>query len=193
MTTIDRPGAASDFMASKHLSDYEIRFVFRRVGPVLRARLKACWEDHKETWITRTNPHAGESARQMPRGKPARPKPLRNVACVAFEKSSDQIVGFAWVSFQRMPSLNGGFRYSYFQKLFILPEHRSFELSSNLLKHFLLGMSACKLKSPLATSIVAINSNKRLLSKSLNKYFARLGFCYLGINPAGSDIWERDL
>lgn len=178
--------------ASPIIDDYEIKFVFRRLSPDLRLRLREFWTIHRDAWFSRN----GKPTRYSTQAQTKHTNQgltLKNVACVAFERSTHEIVGFAWVSFQKMPTADGRFHYSYFQKLFVLQGHRSFSLSSNLLKHFLRGMSQCSTRSPLARTIVAINSNKRLLSRPLSKYFSRLGFGFVGVNPAGNDIWEIDL
>ena len=100
------------------------------------------------------------------------------------------IIGVVFVVLRELDAhLNLG-SHAYFQRMYVLPEARSYRLTNQLYKKFLEGfISSAELRDHRASTLMAENINLGLQKGSVRRYFARLGFKMLGSNQLGGEVW----
>ena len=177
------------------MTDPRIEFVFGEVNNQLKRELRDFWSQHGNAYqeelrsfrIASRNRHSVE---QMDLLK----KPISLQPAVISRDQTGAINGIAFVILRELEtSLDLG-SHAYFQRIYIIPESRRFDLTNRLFRAFLQGFDReVEKRDHRAKVLLAENINPGLQKASMRRYFARLGFQMLGGNQLGGEIWVRKL
>lgn len=180
-------------MQIKESTKYSISALFRRVSPQTREDLLVFWETHREDWISTTRqPQAREhfTISNTPRSRSS--ALLKNIVCVA-KMHNGTIAGAAWVNVAMMPVETSKPELIYFQRMYIMPEHRCARIANNLINAFHHHLTQSNQRSPLVKYLLAENANTKLKTPAARRLFIRKGFEFMGFNSLGNEIWKLAL
>ena len=172
------------------MCEFSVEYVFGSVDKALSAELFDFWnlnQSYYQAEIKSFRSHGDLSEIEPLLSKQ---KVLRRQPGAIARDQEGSIIGVVFVVFRELEShLNLG-SHAYFQRMYVLPQARSYRLANQLYKKFLEGfISSVELRDHRASTLMAENINIGLQKGSVRRYFARLGFKMLGSNQLGGEVW----
>ena len=172
------------------MCEFSIEYVFGSVDKALAAELFDFWNLNQASYQAEL-----ESFRSVEDSAGIEPlfvkqKVLKRQPGAIARNQEGSIIGVVFVVLRELEShLNLG-SHAYFQRMYVLPQARSYRLANQLYKKFLEGfISSVESRDHRASTLMAENINLGLQKGSVRRYFARLGFKMLGSNQLGGEVW----
>ena len=172
------------------MCEFSVEYVFGSVDKALSAELIDFWNLNQASYqaeLKSFRSHGDLSEIEPLLGKQ---KVLRRQPGAIARNQEGSIIGVVFVVLRELDAhLNLG-SHAYFQRMYVLPEARSYRLTNQLYKKFLEGfIGSVELRDHRASALMAENINLGLQKGSVRRYFARLGFKMLGSNQLGGEVW----
>ena len=172
------------------MCEFSVEYVFGSVDKALAAELFDFWNLNQASYQAELKSFrlVKNSAEIEPLS--VKQKVLKRQPGAIARNQEGSIIGVVFVVLRELEShLNLG-SHAYFQRMYVLPEARSYRLTNQLYKKFLEGfISSVELRDHRASTLMAENINLGLQKGSVRRYFARLGFKMLGSNQLGGEVW----
>ena len=172
------------------MCEFSVEYVFGSVDKALAAELFDFWNLNQASYQAELK--SFRSVRDSAGIEPLliKQKVLKRQPGAIARNQVGSIVGVVFVVLRELEAqLNLG-SHAYFQRMYVLPETRSYRLTNQLYKKFLEGfIGSVELRDHRASALMAENINLGLQKGSVRRYFARLGFKMLGSNQLGGEVW----
>ena len=172
------------------MCEFSVEFVFGSVDKPLAAELFDFWNHNQASYQAELK--SFRSVKDSAGIEPllSKQKVLRRQPGAIARNKEGSIIGVVFVVFRELEShLNLG-SHAYFQRMYVLPQARSYRLMNQLYKKFLEGfISSVELRDHRAGILISENINPGLHKGAMRRYFARLGFKMLGSNMLGGEVW----
>ena len=172
------------------MCEFSIEYVFGSVDKALAAELFDFWNLNQASYQAELK--SFRSVKDSAGIEPlfGKQKVLKRQPGAIARNQVGSIVGVVFVVFRELEAhLNLG-SHAYFQRMYVLPQARSYRLANQLYKKFLEGfISSVESRDHRASTLMAENINLGLQKGSVRRYFARLGFKMLGSNQLGGEVW----
>ena len=168
---------------------FSIDYIFGAIDDELKSELRQFWDANRESYQSELRRFKESTAISMVNQRSII-RPLRIHTAATSRDSLGQITGVVFVALRPLhPELQLG-SHAYFQRMYTLPDHRSFHHMNRLYTTFLREFQNDNLNRDYrATHLLSENINPGLQHASMRRYFARHGFKMLGQNQAKSEIW----
>ena len=135
-----------------------------------------------------------EAASSHPGVTPSTRRALSRQPAAIARDENQNVIGIVFVALRELEAPTGTGSHAYFQRMFIVPEFRSWALCNPLYRTFLAGFDkAASERDHRANYLMSENINPGLQKTFMRRYFSRLGFRLLGSNPSGVEVWARAL
>ena len=172
------------------MCEFSVEYVFGSVDKALAAELFDFWNLNQASYQAELKSFRlhGDLSEIEPLF--VKQKVLKRQPGAIARNQEGSIIGVVFVVLRELEShLNLG-SHAYFQRMYVLPQARSYRLANQLYKKFLEGfISSVELRDHRASTLMAENINLGLQKGSVRRYFARLGFKMLGSNQLGGEVW----
>lgn len=172
------------------MREFRVEFVFGSVDKDLAAELIDFWNLNQASYQAELK--SFRSVRDSAGIEPhlGKQKVLKRQPGAIARNQEGSIIGVVFIVLKELEAhLNLG-SHAYFQRMYVLPEARSFNLMNHLYKMFLqCFIDSPELRDHRAGILISENINPGLQSGSMRRYFARLGFKMLGSNQLGGEVW----
>jgi len=176
------------------LADPRIEFVFGEVTDQLRSELKAFWKQHGQAYQEELRSFRLASSSNRLQHFDRLNKPLLRQPAAVSRDQSGVINGIMFVVLRELDDSLGLGSHAYFQRMYIVPESRHYDLTNRLFREFLQGFDReAERRDHRSKVLLAENINPGLQKAPMRRYFARFGFQMLGGNQLGGEIWVRRL
>ena len=180
-------------MRAWSLADPQIEFVFGRVDDALKVELQAFWAKYGDTYRAEVKAIAAVSVNSDLPLKPSQ-RPLRRQPGAIARSERGDIIGIVFVFLREVSDETTLGTHVYFQRIYIIPEARNLKLVNRLFKAFLNGFEqATEQRDYRAKDLMSVNNNPGFKAAYVRRYFARLGFRFLGDNKLGNEVWTKKL
>ena len=180
-------------MRAWSLVEPQIEFVFGQVDKALKAELQAFWAMHGDAYRAEMKAFAPMSANNDLPLKPSK-QPLRRQPGEIARSERGDITGIVFVFLREVSDETTLGTHVYFQRIYIIPEARNLKLVNRLFKAFLNGFEqATEQRDYRAKDLMSVNNNPGFKAAYVRRYFARLGFRFLGDNKLGNEVWTKKL
>ena len=172
------------------MCEFSVEYVFGSVDKALAAELIDFWNLNQASYQAELKSFRSHGDLSEIEPLLSKQKVLRRQPGAIARNQEGSIIGVVFVVFRELEShLNLG-SHAYFQRMYVLPQARSYRLTNQLYKKFLEGfISSVELRDHRAGILIAENINPGLHKGALRRYFARLGFKMLGSNMLGGEVW----
>ena len=172
------------------MCEFSVEYVFGSVDKALAAELIDFWNLNQASYQAELKSFRSHGDLSEIEPLLSKQKVLRRQPGAIARNQEGSIIGVVFVVFRELEShLNLG-SHAYFQRMYVLPQARSYRLMNQLYKKFLEGfISSVELRDHRAGILIAENINPGLHKGALRRYFARLGFKMLGSNMLGGEVW----
>ena len=175
------------------LTDPRIEFVFGEISNQLKQELNHFWTQYGKKYQTELQSFR-EAASSHPGVTPSTRRALSRQPAAIARDEKQNIIGIVFVALRELETPIETGSHAYFQRMFIVPEFRCFQLANPLYRAFLAGFDkAASERDHRAHCLMSENINPGLQKTFLRRYFSRLGFRLLGSNPSGGEVWARPL
>ena len=172
------------------MCEFSVEYVFGSVDKALAAELFDFWNLNQASYQAELKSFRlhGDLSEIEPLF--VKQKVLKRQPGAIARNQEGSIIGVVFVVLRELEShLNLG-SHAYFQRMYVLPQARSYRLTNQLYKKFLEGfISSVESRDHRASTLMAENINLGLQKGSVRRYFARLGFKMLGSNQLGGEVW----
>ena len=172
------------------MCEFSVEYVFGSLDKALAAELFDFWNLNQASYQAELK--SFRSVKDSAGIEPlfGKQKVLKRQPGAIARNQVGSIVGVVFVVLRELEAqLNLG-SHAYFQRMYVLPEARSYRLTNQLYKKFLEGfIGSVELRDHRASTLMAENINLGLQKGSVRRYFARLGFKMLGSNQLGGEVW----
>ena len=172
------------------MCEFSVEYVFGSVDKALAAELFDFWNLNQASYQAELKSFRlhGDLSEIEPLF--VKQKVLKRQPGAIARNQEGSIIGVVFVVLRELEShLNLG-SHAYFQRMYVLPQARSYRLANQLYKKFLEGfISSVELRDHRAGILIAENINPGLHKGAMRRYFARLGFKMLGSNQLGGEVW----
>ena len=176
------------------MADPRIEFVFGEVTDQLRSELKAFWKQHGQAYQEELRSFRLASSSNRLQHFDRLNKPLLRQPAAVSRDQSGVINGIMFVVLRELDDSLGLGSHAYFQRMYIVPESRHYDLTNRLFREFLQGFDReAERRDHRSKVLLAENINPGLQKAPMRRYFARFGFQMLGGNQLGGEIWVRRL
>ncbi len=172
------------------MCEFSVEYVFGSLDKALAAELIDFWNLNQASYQAELKSFRSHGDLSEIEPLLSKQKVLRRQPGAIARNQEGSIIGVVFVVFRELEShLNLG-SHAYFQRMYVLPQARSYRLMNQLYKKFLEGfISSVELRDHRAGILIAENINPGLHKGALRRYFARLGFKMLGSNMLGGEVW----
>ena len=172
------------------MCEFSVEYVFGSLDKALAAELIDFWNLNQASYQAELKSFRSHGDLSEIEPLLSKQKVLRRQPGAIARNQEGSIIGVVFVVFRELEShLNLG-SHAYFQRMYVLPQARSYRLANQLYKKFLEGfISSVELRDHRAGILIAENINPGLHKGALRRYFARLGFKMLGSNQLGGEVW----
>ena len=172
------------------MCEFSVEYVFGSVDKALAAELIDFWNLNQASYQAELKSFRSHGDLSEIEPLLSKQKVLRRQPGAISRNQEGSIIGVVFVVLRELDSrLNLG-SHAYFQRMYVLPQARSYRLANQLYKKFLEGfISSVELRDHRASTLMAENINIGLQKGSVRRYFARLGFKMLGSNQLGGEVW----
>ena len=172
------------------MCEFSVEYVFGSVDKALAAELFDFWNLNQASYQAELKSFTSHGDLSEIEPLLSKQKVLRRQPGAIARNQEGSIIGVVFVVLRELEShLNLG-SHAYFQRMYVLPQARSYRLVNQLYKKFLEGfISSVELRDHRASTLMAENINLGLQKGSVRRYFARLGFKMLGSNQLGGEVW----
>ena len=175
------------------MTDPRIEFVFGDISNQLKQELRDFWTQYGTKYQTELQSFR-EAASSHPGVTPSTRRALSRQPAAIARDENQNIIGIVFVALRELEAPIGTGSHAYFQRMFMVPEFRCFQLANQLYRAFLAGFDkAASERDHRAHYLMAENINPGLQKAFARRYFSRLGFRLLGSNPSGGEVWARPL
>ena len=175
------------------LTDPRIEFVFGEISNQLKQELNHFWTQYGKKYQTELQSFR-EAASSHPGVTPSTRRALSRQPAAIARDEKQNIIGIVFVALRELETPIETGSHAYFQRMFIVPEFRCFQLANPLYRAFLAGFDkAASERDHRAHCLMSENINPGLQKTFMRRYFSRLGFRLLGSNPSGGEVWARPL
>ena len=175
------------------LTDPRIEFVFGEISNQLKQGLNHFWTQYGKKYQTELQSFR-EAASSHPGVTPSTRRALSRQPAAIARDEKQNIIGIVFVALRELETPIETGSHAYFQRMFIVPEFRCFQLANPLYRAFLAGFDkAASERDHRAHCLMSENINPGLQKTFMRRYFSRLGFRLLGSNPSGGEVWARPL
>ena len=172
------------------MCEFRVEFVFGIVDKALAAELIDFWNLNQVSYQAELR--SFRSVRDSAGIEPhlGKQKVLNRQPGAIARNQEGSIIGVVFIVLRELEAhLNLG-GHAYFQRMYVLPENRSFHLMNHLYKIFLQGfIDSPELRDHRAGILISENINPGLQRGAMRRYFAKLGFKMLGSNQLGGEVW----
>ncbi|WP_341901395.1 hypothetical protein [Synechococcus sp. UW140] len=172
------------------MCEFSVEYVFGSLDKALAAELIDFWNLNQASYQAELKSFRSHGDLSEIEPLLSKQKVLRRQPGAIARDQEGSIIGVVFVVFRELEShLNLG-SHAYFQRMYVLPQARSYRLTNQLYKKFLEGfISSVELRDHRAGILIAENINPGLHKGAMRRYFARLGFKMLGSNQLGGEVW----
>ena len=172
---------------------FTIDYIFGAINDELKSELREFWDANRESYRSELG-RFKESTAIATINQRSIIRPLSIQTAATSRDSLGRITGVVFVALRTLdPELHLG-SHAYFQRMYVLPSHRTPRLSNQLYTTFLREFKSDNpSRDHRATHLLAENINPGLRQASMRRYFARHGFKIIGQNKAQSEIWAIEL
>ena len=172
------------------MCEFSVEYVFGSLDKALAAELIDFWNLNQASYQAELKSFRSHGDLSEIEPLLSKQKVLRRQPGAIARDQEGSIIGVVFVVFRELEShLNLG-SHAYFQRMYVLPQARSYRLMNQLYKKFLEGfISSVELRDHRAGILIAENINPGLHKGAMRRYFARLGFKMLGYNQLGGEVW----
>ena len=172
------------------MCEFSVEYVFGSLDKALAAELIDFWNLNQASYQAELKSFRSHGNLSEIEPLLSKQKVLRRQPGAIARNQEGSIIGVVFVVFRELEShLNLG-SHAYFQRMYVLPQARSYRLTNQLYKKFLEGfISSVELRDHRASTLMTENINLGLQKGSVRRYFARLGFEMLGSNQLGGEVW----
>ena len=172
------------------MCEFSVEYVFGSLDKALAAELIDFWNLNQASYQAELKSFRSHGDLSEIEPLLSKQKVLRRQPGAIARDQEGSIIGVVFVVFRELEShLNLG-SHAYFQRMYVLPQARSYRLMNQLYKKFLEGfISSVELRDHRAGILIAENINPGLHKGAMRRYFARLGFKMLGSNMLGGEVW----
>ena len=172
---------------------FTIDYIFGAINDELQSELKEFWDTNRESHRSELR-RFKESTTISTINQRSVFRPLRIQTAATSRDSLGRITGIVFVALRTLDSELHLGSHAYFQRMFVLPDHRAPRLSNQLYTTFLREFQNDSLnRDHRARHLLAENVNPGLRRASMRRYFARHGFKMVGQNKIKSEIWALEL
>ena len=176
------------------LTNYRIEFVFGDISNQLKQELRDFWTQYGTKYQTELQSFREAASSHPGVVTPSTRRALSRQPAAIARDENQNIIGIVFVALRELEDPTGTGSHAYFQRMFIVPEFRSWALCNPLYRTFLAGFDkAASERDHRAHYLMAENINPGLRKTFARRYFSRLGFRLLGSNPSGGEVWARPL
>lgn len=172
------------------MCEFRVEFVFGIVDKALAAELIDFWNLNQVSYQAELR--SFRSVRDSAGIEPhlGKQKVLKRQPGAIARNQEGSIIGVVFIVLRELEAhLNLG-SHAYFQRMYVLPEARSFNLINHLYKMFLqCFIDSPELRDHRAGILISENINPGLQRGAMRRYFAKLGFKMLGSNQLGGEVW----
>ena len=172
------------------MCEFSVEYVFGSLDKALAAELIDFWNLNQASYQAELKSFRSHGDLSEIEPLLSKQKVLRRQPGAIARNQEGSIIGVVFVVFRELEShLNLG-SHAYFQRMYVLPQARSYRLMNQLYKKFLEGfISSVELRDHRAGILISENINPGLHKGAMRRYFARLGFKMLGSNMLGGEVW----
>ena len=172
------------------MCEFSVEYVFGSLDKALAAELIDFWNLNQASYQAELKSFRSYGDLSEIEPLLSKQKVLRRQPGAIARNQEGSIIGVVFVVLRELEShLNLG-SHAYFQRMYVLPQARSYRLANQLYKKFLEGfISSVESRDHRASTLMAENINLGLQKGSVRRYFARLGFKMLGSNQLGGEVW----
>ena len=172
------------------MCEFSVEYVFGSLDKALAAELIDFWNLNQASYQAELKSFRSHGDLSEIEPQLIKQKVLKRQPGAIARNQEGSIIGVVFVVFRELEShLNLG-SHAYFQRMYVLPQARSYRLANQLYKKFLEGfISSVELRDHRAGILIAENINPGLHKGAMRRYFARLGFKMLGSNQLGGEVW----
>ena len=168
---------------------FTIDYIFGAINDELQSELREFWDTNREPYRSELRRFKESTTNQR-----SIIRPLRIQIAATSRDSLGRITGIVFVALRTLDSgLHLG-SHAYFQRMYVLPDHRAPRLSNQLYTTFRREFQNDNLnRDHRARHLLTENVNPGLRHASMRRYFARHGFKMVGQNKVKSEIWALEL
>jgi len=172
---------------------FTVDYIFGAINDELKSELKEFWDTNLESYRSELR-RFKESTTISTINQRSIIRPLRIQTAATSRDSQGRITGIVFVALRTLDSELQLGSHAYFQRMYVLPSHRTFNLSNQLYTIFLKEFQNDNpSRDYRASHLLSENVNPGLRHASMRRYFARHGFKMVGQNKVKSEIWAIEL